>query len=118
MPSKKDAATTAKRYYIDADEVYPEYSVHPIEEDGGVYPGAVEIPDDFIERYDKAAAEWAEIQGILGEYEEKSREQYNAYLKEHGCKKMYRDSYGSKRQCRTLLRSNGTCPRKDQHVAP
>jgi len=65
------------KYIIDGDEAYPVYTPEPVEGDP---PAAVEIPDEFIERYNRAADEWGAVQGVLDKYQKESDKQYWEWL--------------------------------------
>lgn len=105
------------RYCIDSNEDWPVYGPRPVRDDAPEYIG-VEIPSEFIERFSKAADEWKAVQDKLGEYEEEAERRYDAYVKEHGCKKM-RHGFNdwSLRQCNQLPNSRGVCPLEGQHVS-
>jgi hypothetical protein len=111
------------RYYIDANEDWPVYSprlmARQIQRSRRGVTG-VEIPDEFIDRYEKAAEEWTAVQGELGEYAEEQDKRWEAYREEHGCKKLRRNAftgYGPATRCYALPKDDtGTCPFEKEHV--
>jgi hypothetical protein len=112
------------RYYIDSNEDWPVYSLRmiPTLKKGTAvhrHAAGVEIPAEFIERYEKAAAEWQEVQSELGKYEEEQEERFEAYREEHGCKKLRRSDfvgYGRANRCYAFPKDDGTCPFEGEHV--
>ena len=49
------------KYWIDADEVYPVFSIKNAK-DGLPYDEVVEVPDELVERYNRICKEYAEVQ--------------------------------------------------------
>lgn len=96
------------RYYIESDEMYP---VHSLTE--ATYQdsrGAVEIPEEFIRRYEAARKEWHEVQDILSDYEDQADRQYREWLSDpaNACQKPVSGYYGY--LCHTPLVGDGKCP--------
>lgn len=60
-----------KKYTIRQDEVWPEYQ--PFEP--AVVDYAIDIPEQFMDRYRKASAEWDAVQRVLEKlYDEQEKE--------------------------------------------
>jgi hypothetical protein len=113
------------RYYIDSNEQWPVYSPRqiPPRKKGRAaqrYEIGVEIPDEFIVRYDKAVEEWNAVQAKLGEYEEEQEKRFEAYREEHGCKKLREGNglfgWSTPQRCYAFPKSDGTCPYEEEHV--
>ena len=51
-------------YWIDADEVYPVFSIKNTK-DGLPYDEVVEVPDELVERYNRIRKEYDEVQNEL-----------------------------------------------------
>lgn len=51
------------KYWIETNEVWPEYTPRNAWDASGV--ATIEIPNDFMARYNAAATEWAAVQATL-----------------------------------------------------